>query len=80
MNREVILVEVINSSDLSTEKCKTFSNTDKAEKYFRELVRDFGITNEDDIDGCLDDGFCDTFDSNGDDVCVMIKEITFQDD
>lgn len=80
MNRGVILVEVINSSDLSTEKCKTFSRVSKAEKYFRKLVRGFGITNEEDIDGCLDDGFCDTIDSDGNDVCVMIKEITFEDD
>lgn len=76
MNREVILVEVVNSVDASTDKSKTFTNTEKAEKYFEELVKEwFPNIEQDELDNALDDGFYD-FESES----VVIKEITFEDD
>ena len=40
MVREVILVEVVTKSDMSTDKSKTFTNTEKAEKYFTDCVHE----------------------------------------
>ena len=83
MIREVILVELINKSDLSTEKSKTFSNVEKAEKYFEELVREwFPNIEQDDLDNALDDGFYD-FNLRGatnEDKSIVIKEITYIED
>lgn len=82
MNREVILVELVNKSDMSTDKSKTFTNTEKAEKYFTELVKEFIPNAEDDeIDAALDDGFYDYDEGYGfEEKSVIIKEITFEED
>jgi hypothetical protein len=80
MNREVILVEVVNKPDMSTEKSKTFTKTEKAEKYFIDLLKEeFGELEEEDIEYALDNGY---YDSNDiiDGKSVIIKEIVFEDD
>ena len=73
------MVETILSEDLSTIDCKTFTKSENAENYFKKCAAKYGVTDEFDLDCCIDDGFCDTFDENGKDVCIMIKEITFED-
>ena len=85
MIREVILVEIVTKSDMSTDKSKTFTNTEKAEKYFAECI--LGLMSnieQDDIDNALDDGFWDCIysDNSGvkDKKSVIIKEISFEED
>ena len=84
MVREVILVEVVTKSDMSTEKSKTFTNTYKAEEYFADCVRELmSNIEQDEIDNALDDGFWDCkiktpFDT--DEKSVIIKEISFEED
>ena len=85
MVREVILVEVVTKSDMSTDKSKTFTNTEKAEKYFADCIHEIMPNIEqDDIGNSLDDGFWDCKFSypNGkkDEKSVIIKEISFEDD
>lgn len=86
MNREVILVEVVNClrNDLSTTDSRTFTNTKKAEDYFTKIVKDdFKITNEEIIESALDDGFLDKeVWEYGELVSksIIIKEITLEDD
>ena len=85
MVREVILVEVVTKSDMSTDKSKTFTNTEKAEKYFADCIHEIMPSIEqDDIDNSLDDGFweCKFSYPNGkkDEKSVNIKEISFEDD
>ena len=80
MVREVILVEVINKADISTEKSKAFTNTEKAEKYFIDLLKEeFGELEEEDIEYALDNGYYD-FDDIVDGKSVSIKEIILEDD
>ena len=80
MNREIILVELINKADMSTEKSRGFTDTEKAEKYFVDLLKEtFGELEEEDIEYALDNGY---FDFN-DIECgqsVSIKEIILEDD
>ena len=84
MIREVILVEVVTKSDMSTGKSKTFTNTEKAEQYFADCVHEIMPNIEqDEIDNSLDDGFWDCqiktpFDT--DEKSVIIKEISFEDE
>ena len=60
MNREIILVEIINKDDMSTDKAKAFTKTEKADAYFATLLRqEFGVTNNDTILDALDNGFYD---------------------
>lgn len=83
MVREVILVEVVTKSDMSTDKSKTFTNTEKAEKYFADCVRELmSNIEEDEIDDALDDGFWDCKYSGvtNDEKSVIIKEISFEED
>jgi hypothetical protein len=87
MIREVILVEVVTKSDMSTDKSKTFTNTEKAEKYFADCVREIMPNIEqDEIDNSLDDGFWDCkisypfFPLREDEKSVIIKEISFEED
>ena len=83
MIREVILVEVVTKSDMSTDKSKTFTNTEKAEKYFADCVHEIMPNIEqDEIDNALDDGFWDCIYSVGvnDEKSVIIKEISFEED
>ena len=83
MVREVILVEVVTKSDMSTDKSKTFTNTEKAEKYFADCVHELmSNIEQDDIDNALDDGFWDCKYSGvvNDEKSVIIKEISFEDD
>ena len=78
MTREVILVEVVTQSDMSTDKSKTFTNTEKAESYFTDIMKtDFDITDEEMIGIALDCGFFDD-DING--KSIIIKEISFEED
>ena len=80
MVREVILVEVVTKSDMSTDKSKTFTNTEKAEKYFADCVRELMSNIEDDeIDDALDNGFWDCK-YGVDEKSVIIKEISFEED
>jgi hypothetical protein len=83
MVREVILVEVVTKSDMSTEKSKTFTNTEKAENYFADCVRELmSNIEQDEIDNALDDGFWDCKYSGvtNDEKSVIIKEISFEED
>lgn len=60
MTKEIILVEVITKSDMSTEKSKAFNDSDKAEEYFIDLIKEmFPTIEQDDIDYALDNGFYD---------------------
>ena len=86
MIREVILVEVVTKSDMSTDKSKTFTNTEKAEKYFADCVRELmSNIEQDEIDNALDDGYWDCKISYPtplleDEKSVIIKEISFEED
>lgn len=83
MIREVILVEVVTKSDMSTDKSKTFTDTEKAEKYFADCIHEIMPSIEqDDIDNALDDGFLDCIYSGviKDEKSVIIKEISFEED
>ncbi len=83
MVREVILVEVVTKSDMSTEKSKCFTNTEKAEKYFADCVHELMPNIEqDDIDNALDDGFweCKYSGVINDEKSVNIKTISFEED
>ena len=83
MIREVILVEVVTKSDMSTDKSKCFTNTEKAEKYFADCVMELmSNIEQDEIDNALDDGFWDCKYSGvtNDEKSVIIKEISFEED
>lgn len=83
MIREVILVEVVTKSDMSTDKSKCFTNTEKAEKYFADCVRELmSNIEQDEIDNALDDGFweCKYSGVINDKKSVNIKEISFEED
>ena len=80
MNREIILVELINKPDMSTEKSRGFTDVEKAEKYFIDLLKEtFGELEEEDIEYALDNGYYD-FDDIVDGQSVSIKEIILEDD
>lgn len=85
MNREIILVEVITKSDMSTEKSKAFTKVEKAENYFAELIKEmFPTIEQDEIDNALDDGFYDYKlrlpKGVREEKSITIKEITFEED
>ena len=85
MIREVILVEVVTKSDMSTDKSKTFTNTEKAEKYFADCVREITPNiGQEKLDWALDDGYYDEpqFDTEPslEGRSVIIKEISFEED
>ena len=83
MIREVILVEVVTKSDMSTDKSKCFTNTEKAENYFADCVHELmSNIEQDEIDNALDDGFWDCKYSGvtNDEKSVIIKEISFEED
>jgi hypothetical protein len=68
---------------MSTDKSKTFTNTEKAEKYFGDCIHEIMPSIEqDDIDNALDDGFWDCIYSGviKDEKSVIIKEISFEED
>lgn len=84
MVKEIILVEVVTKNNMTTEKSKAFTNTEKAEKYFADCVH--GIMpniEQDEIDNSLDDGFWDCIYSHPsgekDGKSVIIKEILIED-
>jgi hypothetical protein len=85
MIREVILVEVVNKSDMSTDKSKIFTNTEKAEQYFADCVHELmSNIEQDEIDNALDDGFWDCKISyptplGEEEKSVIIKEISYED-
>ena len=80
MNREIILVELINKADMSTEKSRGFTDTEKAEKYFVDLLKEtFGELEEEDIEYALDNGYYDS-DDIVEGQSVSIKEIILEDD
>ena len=86
MIREVILVEVVTKSDMSTDKSKIFTKTDKAEKYFADCIHEImPIIEQEEIDNALDDGFWDCIITppsplKQDEKSVIIKEISYEDD
>lgn len=85
MIREIILVEIVCSSTALTKKSKGFTDTEKAENYFTELVKEvFPTIEQDDIDNALDDGYFDFVmsypDGSQEQQSVTIKEISFEDD
>ncbi len=81
MNREIILVEVVNKPDMSTEKSRGFTDTEKAETYFVDLIKEtFGELEEEDIEYALDNGYFDFSYDEDDERSITIKEITFEDD
>jgi hypothetical protein len=81
MVREIILVEVVNQDDMSTDKSKAFTKTEKAEEYFKKILReDIHLIDEDDIEDALDNGYYDDPDDGGCGTSVIIKEISFEDD
>ena len=68
---------------MSTDKSKGFTDTDKAEAYFANCVRELMPNIEqDEIDNALDDGFWDCIYSGAikDEKSVIIKEISFEED
>ena len=84
MIRPILLVEIVNKSDMSTDKSKGFTDTDKAENYFTDLVKEwFPNIEQDEIDNALDDGFYDfilTTKGKKEMKSVIIKEISFEED
>jgi hypothetical protein len=84
MVREIILVEVVNKSDMSTDDSKAFTSVEKAEDYFVSLIGKFHITDDDEqIEGFLESGYCDfndTFFGHGEEHSIIIKEISFEED
>jgi hypothetical protein len=84
MVKEIILVEVVTKSDMTTDKSKAFTDTEKAEKYFADCIHEIMPNIEqDEIDNSLDDGFwdCDISYLSGekDRKSVIIKEILIED-
>ena len=80
MVKEVILVEIINKSNMSTDKSKAFTNTEKAEAYFKELLEEaIGELDEEDVECALDDGYWD-FCEGLEEKSISIKEISFEED
>ncbi len=78
MVREIILVEIIVKDNMSTEKSRAFTDSDKAESYFKKILReDIHLVNEEDIECALDDGFYDLEDEG---ISVSIKEIYLEED
>ena len=78
MTREIILVEVVRDSDLSTDWVKAFTDLVKAENYFRTLIAKFEITDdEEEISYFLDCGFCD-FDYLDEKMSILIHTIPFE--
>lgn len=84
MAREIILVEVVTKSDMSTDKAKAFTRLDDAEKYFIDLIKEFFPNiEEDELDYALDSGFFDyKIRENGkdDEKSIIIKDITLEED
>ena len=83
MVKEIILVEVVTKSDMTTDKSKAFTDTEKAEKYFTDCIHEIMPNIEqDEIDNSLDDGFWDCEYSGvvNDEKSVIIKEISFEED
>lgn len=77
MIREIILVQVIEGETLNTSMSKAFSNVDKAEKYFKSIMREtFEVDDDDVIEDALDDGY---YDGNNF-LSLSIKEISFEED
>ena len=92
MIREIILVEVVNKADMSTEESKAFTNAEKAENYFKKLLEEsfgeyfkklleesFGELDEEDLEMAIDNGYYDS-DDIVDGQSVIIKEISFEED
>jgi hypothetical protein len=78
MTREIVLVEVVIKDNMSTEKSKAFFKTEKAEAYFKQILKDdVHLVDDDDIEAALDDGY---YDDDSEGISVIIKEISFEDD
>lgn len=75
MKRKIILVENV-YRNLSTYNSRAFTDTKKAEAYFTKLVKAMGVTDQEEIESTLDDGFYDDPTQN---ISVIIKEIPFDD-
>ena len=85
MARDIILVEVVTKSDMSTDKVRAFTRLYDAEKYFVELIKEFfpNIEEDEELDYVLDCGFFDyKIHEHGkdDEKSIIIKEITLEED
>ncbi len=80
MRREIILVEIVQKSDLSTDRCRAFTDSIHAEDYFRWLIDAYDITDdEQEISAYVDQGFCD-FTYLDDEMSLITKTIIFEED
>lgn len=79
MTREIILVEMVIQDDLSTEKNRAFTDPDKAENYFRQLIIDLGTNDEEELACYIDQGFADIETTDGW-ISINTKTITFEED
>ena len=86
MTREIILVEVVTKSDMSTDKGRAFTRLYDAEKYFIGLVKEISPNiDEDELDCALDEGYYDvkiSFPTPLPPVekSIIIKDITLEED
>ncbi len=77
MIREIILVQVIEGETLNTSRSKAFVSVDKAEEYFKSIMKEtFEVDDDDVIEDALDDGY---YDGNNL-LSLSIKEISFEED
>ena len=80
MTKEIILVEVVNGSDLSTEHCKAFTSNAAADEYFTYLIGKYQITDDGEtIEEFIEDGYCD-FDYFGERKSIITKCIIYEED
>lgn len=84
MTREITLVSLIDGDELSLNETKSFTNYQKAEKYFIKLIKEHlpescKYLTDEDFDVCLDDGY---YQGQYKDsiFCVYINQITLEDE
>lgn len=54
---EITLVQVINGEELYTGQSKAFESYDEAKDYFISLLKRFGVTDKEEVEECIGDGF-----------------------
>lgn len=75
MTREIILVEVVNGNDLSTDDCRAFTDDEKAKEYFIGLIWEYKITDDIEEAECFyEDGFCDFENMSIITKCIILEE------
>ena len=74
----IILVEIIVKDNMSTDKSRAFIDSEKAENYFKKILRDdIHLVDEEDIEFALNSGFYALEDEG---ISVSIKEIYLEED